>query len=82
MDEGGIAQGLMSCQKGLIEIRESNPVLEVDTFIHEILHALEYKMGLEHNEHYVNRFAAGLTQVLKDNPTVLRYITERLKEAK
>jgi hypothetical protein len=81
MSDGELAQGTCSSQTSVIEIRKSNAVLEVDTLIHEILHAIEYKMGLANNEHYVNRFATGLTQVFKDNPAVLKYITERLKES-
>lgn len=82
VEEIGIVQGYMSSHKGEIIIRESRPELEVDTLIHEILHAIEYKMGLTHNEHYVNRFATGLTAVFHDNPKVLEYIAQRIKEEK
>lgn len=80
LDDGQPVQGYMSSHEGVIKIRESQPFLDVDTLIHEIFHALEYKAGLEHNEYWVHRIATGFTQVLKDNPTVVKYIIERLKE--
>ncbi len=78
--DGQKIQGEMSSQEGRIRVRKSRPFLEVDTLLHEIIHALEYKSGLEFNEHWVNRIATGLTQVIKDNPTVIKYMVERLKE--
>lgn len=80
LDDGQKVQGYMSSQEGRIAIRNSRPFLEVDTLIHEIFHALEYKVGLDHNEYWVHRIATGFTQVLKDNPAVAKYIIERLKE--
>jgi hypothetical protein len=79
-DEGDKVQGLMSSQHGSIKVRKSRPFLEVDTLIHEIFHAIEYKVGLEFNEHWVSRVATGLTQVFVDNPKLLEYIQQRLKE--
>ncbi len=79
-DDGQKIQGDMSSQEGRIRVKNSRPFVEVDTLIHEIFHALEYKVGLEHNEYWVHRIATGFTQVLKDNPAVVRYIIERLKE--
>ena len=79
-NDGQYIQGEMSSQEGRISIRNSRPFLEVDTLIHEILHALEYKGGLEHNEYWVNRIATGLAQVFKDNPRLIEFIVQKLKE--
>ena len=79
-EDGQKVQGDMSSQEGRIRVRNSRPFVEVDTLIHEIFHALEYKVGLDHNEYWVHRIATGFTQVLKDNPAVAKYIIERLKE--
>jgi len=81
-EEYGIIQGRMSSHDGTIDIRKSHPVLEMDTVIHEILHAIEYKMGIPHNEYWVNKVATGIAQVLTDNPTLIAYLQAKIKEGK
>ena len=81
-DEYGIIQGRMSSHHNTIDIRKSNPVLEMDTVIHEIFHAIEHKMGIDHNEYWVNKVATGFAQVLTDNPLLISYLQDKIKEGK
>lgn len=45
----------------------------VNTLLHECLHALwrEYNLPIEHEEHIVTCLANGLTQLIRDNPSLL-----------
>jgi hypothetical protein len=58
-EDDGPIQGDMSSQEARIRIKESNSFIEVDTLVHEIMHAIEYKKGLSHNEYWINRIATG-----------------------
>ena len=74
------AAGLCDNQKMTITIMEDqHPVEELDTVIHELLHAIWYHMSMgEHppeEEVLVRKTAGGLTQVLLDNPIFIRYIS-------
>lgn len=65
-------------KKMLICIEEDQvPVEELDTVIHEILHAIWYQMsigeGPMEEEPIVRRTANGLLQVILDNPALLKY---------
>lgn len=65
-------------KKMLICIQEEQvPVEELDTVIHEILHAIWYQMsigeGPMEEEPIVRRTANGLLQVILDNPSLLKY---------
>lgn len=65
-------------KKMLICIEEEQvPVEELDTVIHEILHAIWYQMsigeGPMEEEPIVRRTANGLLQVILDNPSLLKY---------
>lgn len=65
-------------KKMLICIEEEQvPVEELDTVIHEILHAIWYQMsigeGPMEEEPIVRRTANGLLQVILDNPELLKY---------
>lgn len=67
-------------KKMLICIEEDQvPVEELDTVIHEILHAIWYQMsigeGPMEEEPIVRRTANGLLQVILDNPSMLKYAT-------
>lgn len=56
-----------------------SPVVQADTFLHEVLHATlhEMQVGLSYKteEKAVNAIATGLTGVLQDNPEVCKYLT-------
>lgn len=74
------AAGLCDNQKMAITIMdEQHPVEELDTVIHELLHAIWHHMSMgEHppeEEVLVRKTAGGLTQVFLDNPILIRYIS-------
>lgn len=72
--------GLFEPLKERIKIKaELCPFEEVDTVIHEILHACEYKAGKPYNEDWVRAVATGLTGVFRDNPELLTWIRKKLK---
>jgi hypothetical protein len=56
-----------------------SPVSELDTLLHEVIHAVEYKMGREHNEDWTRSISTGLVAVLRDNPEFVKYILKKLK---
>ena len=75
------AAGLCDNQKMIITIMdEQHPVEELDTVIHELLHAIWHHMSMgEHlpeEEVLVRKTAGGLTQVLLDNPIFIKYISQ------
>ena len=55
-----------------------------DTLLHEVLHCIWYEMGI-HNEAkegdleetIITRLATGLTQVMKANPSFLKYLQQK-----
>ena len=56
---------------------------EVDTLLHEVLHALCRYTALELNgdeERVVSALASGLTTVLKDNPKFIDYIKDSIND--
>jgi len=59
---------------------------ELDTFIHECLHAIVRGMRIEFpnyraEEAVVDRFGAGLAALFLDNPELLKYFQRLVKEA-
>lgn len=58
---------------------DAAPVLQADTFLHEVLHAILHEMQVclpyKTEEKAVNAIATGLTGVLQDNPEVCKYLT-------
>lgn len=71
--------GLCDNQKMLITILEDqHPAEELDTVIHELLHAIWHQMSMgEHlpeEEVLVRKTAGGLTQVFLDNTHLIKYI--------
>ena len=68
-----------------IEMDPNHPSVlqELDTLLHEIFHAVYLLYGLEEEdkeERIVTLMGIGFTQVLRDNPKVLKYINEVLTE--
>lgn len=58
------------------------PVEEVDTLLHEVLHALCYLLYLDlghREEEVVCKLATGLVAAFQDNPTLGKYLTETHK---
>jgi hypothetical protein len=65
-----------------IRMRPGQPrVCEVDTLIHELLHALFFVGDIrsKREETIVTRLATGLTQVLRDNPGFRTWLDDTLK---
>lgn len=56
-----------------VETRNAREQVQ-DTLLHEILHALSFNLKLKLKERQVHPLAAGLLQVLWDNPKVARYL--------
>lgn len=59
----------------------SSPPYEVDTWLHELLHAIWFTQNIKDGdgeERTVRQMATGLTQVFRDNPDLLRWLLGRL----
>lgn len=81
------ALGICTMAEQHIAIDENQtPAEELDTFIHETLHALVRGMRIgfptvEAEEAVVDRFGAGLAAIFTDNPEVLRYFQRLVRDA-
>jgi len=71
------------CHKGYqrIEVRDGLPAgEEVDTVLHEVLHAIVFGMGLRSSpateEKFVLTIASGLLSVLQDNPRFAQWLIQ------
>lgn len=78
-------QGLFNALLQRIEIMTPSidGLNQLDTVLHEVFHAIYWAYNIEDRddeERTVATLATGLTQVLRDNPQVLKYINETLKE--
>lgn len=54
----------------IIRIRKSQPQIELQTLLHEIIHAACHEMGLyndEHDEKFIDRLALSLADILTRN---------------
>lgn len=62
----------------LIKVRR-NQCFEAlrDTTMHEVTHAVEEQLDLGMKERQVHALAAGLLQVLRENPSLVRFLTAR-----
>lgn len=65
----------------LIKVRR-NQCFEAlrDTTMHEVTHAIEEQMDLGMKERQVHALAAGLLQVLRENPSLVRFLTAKAKK--
>jgi hypothetical protein len=60
--------GICYAHKNRIEIdRNLHPDKAGETFLHEVIHAIEQNMNLRMTENQVNNLALGLYQFLKNN---------------
>lgn len=81
------ALGICTFSEQKIEIDNTQlPSEELDTFIHETLHAVVRGMRIdfpsyEAEEAVVDRMGAGLAAVFLDNPDVVKYIQRLVKVA-
>ena len=79
------AQGQFFSKEGVIGYTaDEKGVSHANTLIHEILHAIVYQWNMELDEkteeHIVNGITNGLTTVLVDNPKLIDYLKEKIKE--
>jgi Zn-dependent peptidase ImmA (M78 family) len=75
--------GLTNLLKSSIHVvRTGNKVEDINTLIHEILHACVYTQGikLSHDEEelVVNSLSNGLVGVIRENPLLIEYILDQL----
>jgi len=61
------AVGLCINDEKRILIKYTNPRYQMSTFIHEVLHAIEYELELKVSHKAIYGFEEGLLQVLLDN---------------
>jgi hypothetical protein len=84
-DDGKMLWGCYDHGKLLIQITRSQPniLFIVDTLFHEIYHAIYVNTGLGYGsteEHVVSALATGMTQVYRDNPSLVRWLNTSLQE--
>ena len=63
-----------------IEICEQGGMEDVDTLLHEIVHAIDYSFDLKLTESQVERLGRGLTFVLRDNTWLNSYVKQKVTE--
>ena len=78
------AQGQFFSKEGIIGYTvDEKGVSHANTLLHEILHAIVYQWNIElgdKEEPVVNGLTNGLTTVLVDNPKLVDYLKEKIKE--
>ncbi len=63
-----------------ITIKKNQPeILEADTLLHEILHAIDDAMQTKMKERQVHCTATGIIALLKDNPDFVKYMFKAVK---
>jgi hypothetical protein len=63
-----------------IMIKKNQPeILEADTLLHEILHAIDDAMQTKMKERQVHCTATGLLALFKDNPDFVKYMFKVVK---
>jgi len=63
-----------------IYMREEGGMEDIDTLIHETLHACDAMMTIKLKEDQVYKLANALTFVLRDNPWLFTYVKQKIKE--
>ena len=79
------AQGQFFAKEGIIGYTaEETGVSHANTLLHECMHAIIYQWNMELDEKteesVVNGLANGLTTIFVDNPKLLDYFKEKIKE--
>jgi len=63
-----------------ITIKKNQPeILEADTLLHEILHAIDDAMQTKMKERQVHCTATGIIALLRDNPDFVKYMFKAVK---
>ena len=79
------AHGQFFAKEGVIGYTvEEKGVSHANTILHEVIHAIIYQwnidLGEKTEEHLVIGLSNGLTTVLVDNPKLMDYFKEKIKE--
>lgn len=75
-DFTGTANGHIDGDAQTIRIaNDLGPDKERETLLHEIIHGTSFAMCSDLTEHQVRSMANGLYAVLRDNPTLINYLT-------
>ena len=78
------AHGQFFAKEGIIGYTEEEKgISHANTLLHEILHAIVYQWNIElgdKEEPVVNGLTNGLTTVFVDNPKLMDYLKEKIKE--
>ena len=69
VEEINDAFGLCRKEELKLQVEKGLPLdLKIDTFIHEVLHAIDWAMNTELTEKQNTSLATGIAAVFKDNP--------------
>jgi Zn-dependent peptidase ImmA (M78 family) len=74
--DGEELDGQMTSSQQQIRISASHGAMEqaVDTLFHELFHAAEHNVGLDHNEEWVRPISTQVMAILKGNPILAHLI--------
>lgn len=77
-NEGDAVNGLFDPDAQTIQVVGTLPLEGAqDSLLHEVMHAVEFSMGLDLEETVIERMATGLLAVMKDNPRLVTYLRRR-----
>lgn len=63
--------------KQLIHVQDGlTPIEEADTVLHEVIHGIDYVMGLGLEERQVRGLGAALVGLFQDNPQFAKYLSQ------
>jgi hypothetical protein len=79
--EGDALSGAIHHDKQELYVEEGQPLeQEQDTVLHEVFHGVERAMDLDLEETTIRRMATGFLAVIKDNPSLVRYLATKTRE--
>ena len=74
------SNGEHDLQKQQIKVKNSiHEVLQRDTLLHEVLHAIDEQLDLRMKHRQIHALAVALLQVLRENPALVRFLTAPTK---
>jgi hypothetical protein len=81
-DDGEPGDGRQDTSKQEIYVRDGQPLeTEQDTVLHEVIHSVEETLDMGLTEDQVTKLATVLLAVVKDNPSFVRYLASKKKNA-